>query len=160
MKKLLDFIVAGSEVKRYHTLRTIQEETVGHHSHMVALLCCVLTEPTPNLLFAALIHDLAEHQLGDIPSPAKREYGIGEQVNEMEQRLLEDVGLFTDGDLTKEEKRALKLADIFQGMIFCNSELQLGNKKMQLVLDRYKSYAEDMILVGIERELFNKIQER
>ena len=81
MKESLDFILAGSEVLRYHTVTTLMRETVGHHSHGVACLTLLLN---PNagreLLTAALWHDLAEHQTGDIPSPAKREYGIGEQV--------------------------------------------------------------------------------
>ena len=39
MKQTLDFILAGSDVKRYHTVTTLVSETVGHHSHGVAMLC-------------------------------------------------------------------------------------------------------------------------
>ena len=38
MKHTLDFILAGSEVKRYHTVTTLVSETVGHHSHGVGML--------------------------------------------------------------------------------------------------------------------------
>lgn len=160
MKKTLDFIIAGSEVKRYHTVRTICEETVGHHSHGVAMLCLLLTdyEASSQLLYAALIHDLAESVTGDIPSPTKREYGIGEQVTNLEERLLKGAG-FSLPELSKREQRVLKLADIAQGALFCVREVELGNYKMHIVFDRYISYAEQLILVGREAELFNLIKE-
>lgn len=157
MRKKIEFIVAGSETTRYHTVRTLQTETVGHHSHGVAMYC-VLLGGTPNTVVAALTHDLAEHQLGDIPAPAKRQYGIGATVNELEERLLLDVGLRGEM-LTKAELRTLKLADIFQGMTFCIREMQLGNKSMDIIYRRYASYAEDHVLVGKERELFDTLQE-
>lgn len=161
MKKTLEFISAGSEVKRYHTVTTLREETVGHHSHGVAMLCLVLTNhhASAALLEAALVHDLSEHITGDIPSPAKREYGIGEQVTLLEMRLMAAVGL---GVITLDhhEERVLKLADIAQGALFCLREIELGNSKMRVVLDRYISYAESMVLVGRERELFDVIKEK
>jgi len=160
MKNELQFLLDGANVRRYHTITTLVTETVGHHSHGVALLACMLTEePTLDLVFAALVHDLAEHQLGDIPSPAKRQYGIGEQVNELEEKLLTDSGWAT-GDLTAQEKRVLKLADIAQGALFCVEEIQRGNTRMRVVFDRYISYAEQMILTGLEKTLFGHIKEK
>lgn len=157
MLSKIEFITAGSEVQRYHTLRTLQSETVGHHSHGVALFCDILSKgnPSSNLLKAALFHDLAEHQLGDIPSPAKKKYGIGEQVNELEEQLLSGVGLSVR--LDPEEKRVLKLADIFQGMMFCVREVQLGNTRMREIYNRYRSYADELLLVGVEREVLGAI---
>lgn len=155
MKTQLEFFQSGSEVTRYHTVTTLQRETVGHHSHGVAMMCLIL-DPTCRkvVLQAALLHDLAEHVLGDIPSPAKREYGIGEQVNALEDRLLTSAGLAMP-ELTSCELRLLKLADIAQGALFCTREISLGNVKMRTIFDRYISYAENMILVGSEHELFN-----
>ncbi len=157
MKERLKFILAGSEVTRYHTVRTLTTETVGHHAHGVALLCALIDpNASAHLLLAALAHDLAEHILGDIPSPAKREYGIGEQVNELEERLLEGVGL--SYAVTGSEARTLKLADIAQGALFCIREMSLGNRKMEVVYYRYLSYAESLVLRGRERELFDLIK--
>jgi len=157
MKQTLEFIMAGSEVKRYHTVTTLREETVGHHSHGVAMLCTLIKpDAQADLLKAALLHDLAEAVTGDIPSPAKREYGIGEQVEELEKRLLSGAGLRFPF-LSAEDKRVLKLADIAQGALFCLREIELGNCRMSLVYSRYMSYAESMILVGRERELFDLI---
>ena len=157
LKKQLKFILEGGEVKRYHTVFTIQHETVGHHSFGVACMCLLLTVGmcSHELLRAALLHDLAEHQTGDIPSPAKKQYGIGEQVNELETELLNSVGLRFS--LTEGEKRTLKLSDIFQGMAFCLREIQLGNRRLEEIFGRYASYASDMILLGRELEIYDLI---
>lgn len=157
MKQRVKFIMDGGEVTRYHTVRNIQNETVGHHSFGVAMYCYLMTRPSTNLLMAALTHDLAEHQTGDIPSPSKKAYGIGEQVNALEEKLLRSVGL--EFELTIDERRTLKLADIFQGMSFCLRELQLGNRNIETIYKRYASYAEDFVLVGDEQILYNVIQE-
>ena len=157
MRKKLEFILAGTEVTRYHTVRTLVQETVGHHSHGVAMLCLFLApDASANLLKAALVHDLAEHVLGDIPAPSKREFGIGEQVNRLEDMLLSQHNL--DPEITKEEARILKLADIAQGALFCIRELSLGNSGIKIVFHRYVSYADSMILSGVERELFDLIK--
>ena len=159
MKETLDFIIAGAEVKRYHTVTTLISETVGHHSHGVAMLCLLFKpDAERDLLFAALCHDLAEHQTGDIPSPAKREFGIGGRVDELEERLMSYVGIHMP-HLSTEDKRILKLADIAQGAMFCARELSLGNKRIRAIFDRYISYAEEMSLDGRERQIFNLIKE-
>lgn len=160
MRKTLEFIQAGADVKRFHTRLTLQSETVGHHSHGVALICLLL-EPFSRrqVLAAALLHDLAEHVTGDIPSPAKREYGIGDQVNALESALLRSVGLALPS-LHPDEQRTLKLADIFQGMLFCAREISLGNSRMRDVFNNYVSYAEAMQPVDVELELFNLIKEQ
>jgi 5'-deoxynucleotidase YfbR-like HD superfamily hydrolase len=159
MKTTLKFMLAGSEVTRYHTVTTLRRETVGHHSHGVALICRLLDPAaSAQLLTAALLHDLAEHEVGDIPSPAKRAYGIGEQISELETRLLAGAGLSLPL-LTEAEKRTLKLADIAQGALFCAREITLGNRNMMAVFERYMSYANEKILVGRERELFDIIRQ-
>lgn len=157
MRAQVKFITAGGEVTRYHTVRVLQQETVGHHSFGVAMYCYLMGSPSANLLMAALTHDLAEHITGDCPAPAKRELGIGEAMNALEDRILRDIGL--EFPLTDAERRTLKLADIFQGMSFCTRELQLGNQNIRPIFNRYKSYAEEKVLVGAERELFDTIME-
>lgn len=159
MRHLLDFIIAGTEVKRYHTVTTLITETVGHHSHGVAMMALMIDPAASReLLLAALMHDLAEHQVGDIPSPAKREYGIGEQVSELEDRLMRAAGLVMP-DLSKRDARTLKLADIAQGALFCAREMSLGNRRMQAILDRYLGYAEGMMLTEYEKEIFKMIKD-
>lgn len=160
MKTQLDFIINGSETKRYHTVRTISEETVGHHSHGVALFCTLLSpNPSASLLKAALLHDLAEHVTGDIPSPAKRAYGISEQVSHREDLLMREAGLGIP-TLTGEEERILKLADIFQGAIFCIRECEMGNLRMREILERYLSYSRSLVKTAAEQQMYNYITDR
>lgn len=159
MKDTLNFIIAGSEVTRYHTVTTLVKETVGHHSHGVAMLALLLNPlASRQVLMAALFHDLAEHQTGDIPSPAKRQFGIGDKVDELEHRLMRAAGIVMP-ELSPDDARTVKLADLAQGALFCVREISLGNSRMRAVLDRYLAYAQEMILVGRERELFNIIKE-
>ena len=111
MKTLTDFITYGAEVKRYHTVTTLQCETVGHHSHGVAMLCVVLCPTaTRALLLAALMHDLAEQATGDIPSPAKRELNIGANLEHLEHEIIGGSGL-SFPHLTTAEKRTLTPED-------------------------------------------------
>lgn len=159
MKDALNFIMRGSEVSRYHTVVTIKGETVGHHSHGVACLVLILNQSASrNLMIAALLHDLSEQYTGDIPSPAKREFGIGAQVSELELLLMERVGIIFP-TLSEEEKRVLKLADIAHGALFCVRELSMGNSNVAVVYDRYMAYAHNMGLSGTEERLFNLISE-
>lgn len=159
MRQTLEFILAGAEVVRYHTVTTLQRETVGHHSHGVACLALMIDPHASRpLLLAALFHDLAEHQTGDIPSPAKREYGIGDQVDKLERRLMLEAGVVFP-ELSPEDARTLKLADIAHGALFCLREMSLGNRRMRAVYDRYMSYAHQLVLSGNAKQLFNLIEE-
>lgn len=159
MKDAIGFIVGGGEVRRYHTMFTIQQETVGHHSHAVACLVLLLNpEARRELLMAALYHDLAEQHTGDIPSPAKREYGIGEQVADLEMRLINAAGL-TWPDLYESEERVLKLADLAHGALSCAREMSLGNRRMEAVFNRFMGYAKNMNLQNQEETLFDAIEE-
>ena len=159
MRTTLDFILTGAEVVRYHTVTTLQRETVGHHSHGVACLVLLLEpEASRQLIKAALYHDLAEQYTGDTPSPVKRECGIGEQIDQLERRFMVEAGVIYP-ELTPEETRTLKLADIAHGALFCLREMSLGNRRMRAVYNRYISYAHQMVLLGTEKQLFNLIEE-
>jgi 5'-deoxynucleotidase YfbR-like HD superfamily hydrolase len=161
MRKALDFILRGAEVKRFHTTHTLVSETVGHHSHGVAALCCLIygRGVTANVLKAAALHDLAECITGDIPSPAKRAYGIGQQVNELETTLLEGADLHMP-HLNETDAQVLKLADIAHGALFCIREMELGNRKMLYIYRNYISYADQLGHLLGSKELFNLIEER
>lgn len=156
MRNRIEFFLDGAEVERYHTIRTLQRETVGHHSHGVAMFV-ILMGGGEDVIRAALFHDLAEHLLGDIPSPAKKQYGIGEQVSALEDKILKTVGFVVE--LDPAEQRMLKFADIFQGMSFCSREVKLGNKKLITVFHRYRSYAEELVPCGVEHKIFAAILE-
>jgi 5'-deoxynucleotidase YfbR-like HD superfamily hydrolase len=161
MKAKLQFICDGANTRRYHTVPTLLTETVAHHSHGVALICHLLMSNrnyNPQVTYAALLHDMAEYRVGDVPSPSKLEFGISKMLDEFESRILRSEG-FPMPALSVEDGRVLKLADLAQGALFCIQEIAMGNTKLSAVLDRYLSYAEGMLLVGVERELFETIKE-
>lgn len=158
MKDALEFITLGAEVRRYHTVALLHEETVGHHSHGVALLCLQLNpQASRELLYAALVHDLAEQHIGDIPSPTKRSLELSGALDKLESSLI-FAHLGARPELTPEDQRTLKLADIAQGALKCVREIELGNARMRVVYDRYMAYANGMVLLGREAELFNTIK--
>jgi 5'-deoxynucleotidase YfbR-like HD superfamily hydrolase len=159
MKDTIQFIAAGADVSRYHTVFTFNNETVGHHSHGVAMMVLMMKpDASASLLKAALYHDLAEQVVGDIPSPAKRQSGLGQHLDKLELAIIEDAGIENPA-LTDEEARILKLADIAQGALFCAREIQLGNVRLIPVFTRYIVYASEKNLEGREAHLFNAIRE-
>lgn len=159
MKNTLEFIAAGAEVTRYHTVFTHHRETVGHHSHGVAMMVLMLKpDASASLLKAALYHDLAEQVVGDIPSPAKRRFDLSERLEQLEFDVIEQAGI-QQPMLTAEEARVLKLADIAQGALFCAREVQLGNVRLAPVFQRYMGYAIEKGLEGREAQVFTAISE-
>jgi 5'-deoxynucleotidase YfbR-like HD superfamily hydrolase len=136
------FARRGGRVQRYHTHTTLRVDTVGQHSHNVAMLCIMFCDGKPGeaLLMAALTHDLAEHILGDIPSPAKRAMDR-DKLNAMETQLLRDVGF--DTELSPFNDWVLKLADIVDGLLFCAEESEMGNNTLEDVHETYFNYFKD-----------------
>jgi 5'-deoxynucleotidase YfbR-like HD superfamily hydrolase len=129
LRSQVDFLAAAGRVKRFHSVQTIQENTVAHHSWGVAVLCNILTEGNPGqaLLLHALLHDVAELEVGDVPAPTKRAApGLKEAMDDLEDKVLKDVKIVLP-ELTSEEKRIFKLADCMDGMINCVQEARLGN---------------------------------
>ena len=129
----------GSAVKRFHTIPTVTENTVGQHSHGVAMFCVLLEggQPSAKLLMKALTHDMAEQYTGDVPSPAKRALGIRKEFGEVEEQLLETVDF--SFDVTPREEVVLKLADCADGMLFCAKERMLGNQS-RMIAHAYANY--------------------
>lgn len=150
MKHALEFLMQGAAVSRYHTVDLIKSETVGHHSHGVAMLC-FLIEPNASrqLLEAALLHDLAEQSVGDIPSPVKRDLSIRKELHKLEEDALEAAGLKMPS-LSSHEEKVLKLADMFHGALKCAREINMGNVALRVVFDRYVEYSEEVGLVTAE----------
>lgn len=142
-REQLLFTYKGGKVKRFHTTDTLAAQTVGEHSHGVAMLCYLLTDgkPSVELLMSALTHDLAEHLIGDIASPVKRSNPVLYSViHKAEEDAFERVHLNIVPRLKAEEHRILKLADYMDGMMFCVREAQFGSQKIWEVYDNFRSY--------------------
>lgn len=155
------FIYKGAKTKRYHAADTLTSQTVGEHSFGVAWLVCLLhPHPRKELILAALAHDLAEHLVGDVSSPAKRKYPMLKQIVETaEAALLREYGLDYEGYLNPAEARALKLADNMDGMMFCVRERKMGSKFVRKIYSNYYTYTYELLTdFDLEaRELFNDI---
>lgn len=140
----LNYIIAGGEVRRWHTEPVLREQRVDSHSFNVAWLCYIMQGGNirPHLLLAALAHDLPEHIFGDMPAPAKR--GMAERLgvarfreiyDDMEAEDARRIGLNFEQFLTDNEKRTLKLADSFEYMLYAVRERQMGNQMFGLIQD-------------------------
>lgn len=143
VRTLLD----GGSVKRFHTMRTLTENTVGEHSHGVAFFCLLLAgdKVTTGLLRAAILHDMAEYKTGDMPSFSKRIIGMRQELGHVEDLILDSVDL--GFDLTPYEAAVLKLADCADGMLFSIREMMLGsrNPHIKLSYSNYGSYVNEKL---------------
>jgi 5'-deoxynucleotidase YfbR-like HD superfamily hydrolase len=163
LKDRLGFIIHGGYSKRFHTVDTLRTQDISQHSFGVAWLCELLSGMTAskNLIMAALAHDLAEHQVGDVPSPTKRSCDvIYNALEKLEEERIAGVGLLYV--LTPDEQRILKLADILDGMIFCLHERQLGNRTthLRVVYGNFLSYSRLLDRSVDEVVFFNYINEQ
>lgn len=150
VKELLQFISEGGSVVRFHTRPGIRPDTDAAHSHGVAMLCSILTgndergctRASLTLIMSALTHDLAEQKPGDVSAPAKRLLGMGDSLAKVEHEALRFYGLDYERFLNPTELSILKLADSFDGMMYCCREAALGNRNVRLIWGRYCSYIE------------------
>lgn len=124
--ELLTELRFGGNVSRYHCERTIRTQRVSEHSHGVAVILCFITEPSVNLLKAALFHDLNEKRVGDMPAPIK-------WANPKIQEFLDEAGKKADKELeisvklSAVEETLLKIADYLEAAFFCLEERTMGN---------------------------------
>jgi putative hydrolase of HD superfamily len=90
-----------------YVLRGVPEpESVAAHSHFTALLALLFAEAHPGrydrhaLLAMALVHDLAEARLMDIPMPYADAY-LREAKQQAEQAVMDDLMAGLPGDLAR-----------------------------------------------------------
>lgn len=105
-------------VTRWHTAPLANKETVGNHSFGVAMLVILLVEnPSANLIKAALVHDMAERWVGDMPSPVKWTYPeLYKEYCKGEDETLAQLQL--DFPLTKEERSLVNQMDYLDAGLF------------------------------------------
>ena len=137
------FARLGGKVKRFHTITTIQQQTVAQHSWGVALIMHELLgyNPPTNMWMYALLHDVAECKTGDVPAPTKLELDVKECFDELEEKWLKEAG-YTTLEIDKAQKLVVKIADILEGMAFCMEERKLGNRteQIQRAFSNYEDY--------------------
>ena len=151
----------GGAVKRYHTLRTIGEQTVAEHSFQVAcLLTAIVPDVSAELLKAALYHDLPEQSTGDIPATVKwRNPTIKKELCREETDF--SFEHHTEVSLSKEDMLALKWADTLELIHYCFEQMDMGNAKMARVarrgvdflvsMENYNGITANMLEAAIEK---------
>ena len=123
----LETLRAGGAVRRFHTERTIDPETVGQHTFgVIGILFLLLDEPELRLIKAALHHDLSEQLTGDIPAPTKwQSPGLRRAEKEVQTDFDRDHGL--EVALSMQEHLILKYADMLDLMASSSDMVRMGN---------------------------------
>lgn len=117
----------AGQVKRYHTQRTLRQQTVAEHSFGVCMLIRqVWPDCSRNILFAAMHHDLPELMTGDIPAPAKRAHPQMDTYLEEFEASLHPLYYDTVW-MDAEEQAVLKWADTMELVLWCLEEWRMGN---------------------------------
>ncbi len=133
MKEFARLYKAG-RVKRYHTT-DVPAQLLGQHSWGVAMIVHFIYPnytPPPYLLMAALVHDLAESETGDIPAPAKWENPeLDKSLKGMEEKFNVKMGLRFD--LSKREQQILEWADLFELCLYTATHAVMGNEDAEAI---------------------------
>jgi len=132
---------------RYNNMSKIRDETVLEHTAMVALIVLDLAErydfDVDKAVKLALVHDLPEIELSDIPYNVKVRFPkVNDSLKDAELDVCSDFPLNISSlltDLTGEstaETKIVKFADIISCEIYSASEVELGNSgKIKEVLN-------------------------
>ncbi len=116
----------AAAVKRYHTVRTLREQTVGAHTFgVMQLIDQIYPEARKEVYIAAMHHDLPELITGDIPAPMKRQ--LPRLAVLLEEAEKGTVPLHRDCGLTAFEEAVLKWCDLMELVLWCLEELYHGN---------------------------------
>jgi len=118
----------GGGVRRFHTRPTIDHQTVAAHSWGVAALLFEICDPSVNLLRAAIYHDVAEYDTGDIPATAKwMSKSLKATLDELELQIERGLGIEA-ANLSREERWLLKFADMLELVWYSVEQRKMGNR--------------------------------
>lgn len=150
-------IFDGGAVKRFHTWPIVGQQTVAEHSWgVLAVIDWLYEDASAKLLRAAIHHDVSEFWTGDVPFQVKRlKPEIKTALIDMEEHHCAALNII-DMDLDEEDRRRLKVADYVECMFFCIAQKNLGNQRMNLVMDNLTK-ALYSIINAEEREVVNSI---
>lgn len=145
-------------ILRYHT-SPIQAErqTVGAHSYAVSVLIDQLwPDCSKQVILAALYHDVPELILGDIPATAKWDYPqLKSAFEKAEAQVMKDLQL--EFNLSPEEKRMLKMADMLELVMYAGRHIHLHNMKYVMesgVNYLYENYSEFPEFEAVEKVIW------
>jgi 5'-deoxynucleotidase YfbR-like HD superfamily hydrolase len=142
--EILEMRAAGY-VTRYHTLRHLGSQNDAEHSAQALVLLMMLhPNPSKNLIWAVLCHDMAELYAGDSPAPALRlNDKFREGYHEVEATTFRNVFPSANAaitTLTAEELNWLKAVDRLELVLWCRDQIEMGNTHAAPVESRGKQY--------------------
>lgn len=147
--KWISKAIRGAAVKRFHTVPTIGEQTVGTHSFGVAMMVLAITEQKAgaDLLRAALFHDMAEQVTGDSPFTAKKAFPLLKSTLEVVEEDWNQKEYF-HVDLSNRDKIVLKWADMLELLWYCKVQRDLGNTNMDRVFNNGCNFLNTLEPIG------------
>ena len=151
----LEAILRSGQVARYHAQPEIPAQSMAEHQWGVAILVIKMySNPSKNLLMAAVTHDCAEAVTGDIPSPVKREHPEMKAVlDDVENRVNKEWGI--NYDLNEIDKRRLKICDILEGLYYSAQSVRRNHEAHHVVV----SWLDYLMAYNINKEQIAFINE-
>lgn len=146
----IKFYREGADVQRCHTIRTIGEYSVGHHSFNILAMLRLLkpnADVPIEVIYAIIDHDIPERLTGDIPAPTKWS-GLVDRgaLNLFEDLLISKIaGKSYEHSVlpTLDDGKWLpwiRGLDILELYLFTLDQIAMGNKivdKMRIRIDQY-----------------------
>ena len=182
--KLINAAFMLSNVKRFSGKCLNNEYSVGEHCFRVALLAMMILDDynqrnTKNkismeeTLKKALLHDIEESIVGDIPSPVKKYGNLKEELRNASEEILKNEiisdSYFFDQylKLWKEDKSGpsgeiIILADSLEVLIVSCREINRGNNNFKDILEKTKQifesakYKELFLKYPYAKEIYEK----
>lgn len=133
---------AAGDLKRYHTWRTIQEQTVAAHSwHYMRILLAIWPECPREILIDAMFHDIGEIGVGDLPYPVKAHNpNLKAEMDKLERdtHLAMCLPWSVPAPIRSNLKInwILKLAHMMEMWEFGLTEFELGNNHGKAIVER------------------------
>lgn len=130
------YLYTCANTRRWHTKPDF-EQNVAQHSFGVALIIATQhPNPSPELLKAALFHDLHEKKSGDMPYEVKNLSPNIRQMEELLQQNFWDELPIKFPKLKKEELLWLEYADMLEVMFFLSSGKNILSPESAIILEQ------------------------
>ncbi len=120
----VETVMRMSAVKRWHMIETTRTQTLAEHTANVSLLTWVIAHSSPGMFFppldtllSAMVHDLAETFIGDIPTHSKPLIGK-EAIDKAEASVLPQMFKRPQAEKTGSAHLLIKIADLADGIRF------------------------------------------